>query len=79
MTLLIAENGRDRGASGGVAGQNERVPAAESHGPREDGGRQGNLKAVRSGQEQHVPTARGSAGRLHADVWQEIGRGQHLW
>lgn len=73
------ENRRDGRAGGGVADKNERVPAAESDSTGQDGGRQGNLEAVGTGQEQYIPAARGSPRRLYADVRQEVGRGQYLW
>lgn len=54
--------------------ENKRVPAAESHRTSKDGSCERHQQIERAGQEQHLPSARGRAWRLHAAVWQKTWR-----
>lgn len=72
--LLFAENGCDLRAGGRATSEDEGVPSTQPDRPSKNGRRQGNQQAERTGQTEHVSSAGGSFGRLHAYVRKEARR-----
>lgn len=78
IKISRAENGRHVRARRGAADENEGVPSAESDREGEDGSGQGHQQAQRSGEGLHLSSAGRCTRRLHVNVRQENGRGQHF-